>query len=132
MNLRLQTIGLITLAVTASPLHASEAEIIDVQFTRTGKTWTVRTMLQHGDTGWDHYADAWRVVDSDDNVLATRVITRPHVEDQPFARSLRNVNIPRQTHIVFIEAHDTGSGWSKRRVKVDLKRKDGPRYRVSR
>jgi len=88
-------------------------------------------MLQHPDTGWDHYADAWRVVTPEGEVLGTRLLTHPHVNEQPFTRSLNGVNIPRGVTKVIVEARDSKDGWAKQRVVVDLRRRQGPRYRVS-
>ena len=42
--------------------HANEVEIVNVEFVKTGKFWRVNTTLRHDDSGWDHYADGWRVV----------------------------------------------------------------------
>jgi hypothetical protein len=77
--------------------------------------------LKHGDTGWDHYADAWRVVSSDGKELGLRTLYHPHVDEQPFTRSLGNVKIPSQMDTVFVEAHDKVHGWSKQRYKVKLR-----------
>ena len=32
-------------------------------------SWTAHVTLEHGDTGWEHYADAWRVLGPDGTVL---------------------------------------------------------------
>ena len=50
--------------------------------------------LKHADTGWDHYANAWRVVAPDGTVLGERTLYHPHVDEQPFIRSLAGVAIP--------------------------------------
>lgn len=58
--------------------------------------------LSHPDTGWDHYADVWRVYTPDGTMLAERVLVHPHVNEQPFTRSA-GVSIPeglRQVQII--------------------------------
>ena len=40
--------------------------------------------VQHADTGWDHYADAWEVLAPDGTVLGTRTLLHPHTDEQPF------------------------------------------------
>lgn len=66
--------------------------------------------LTHPDTGWDDYADGWRVEDAQGNVLGTRVLGHPHVNEQPFTRSL-TIDVP-LPETVFIRARDTIGGWA--------------------
>jgi hypothetical protein len=54
--------------------------------------------LRHGDTGWDDYADGWRIETPAGEVLGTRVLHHPHVEEQPFTRSLGGVEIGPERH----------------------------------
>ena len=110
---------------------AGEVEIVMATFNKQGSAWQVDTTLRHADGGWDHYADAWRVVATDSRVLATRTLYHPHVDEQPFTRSLGSVVIPADMTVVFVEAHDTVHGWSKQRVRVDLTKASGDRYRVN-
>ncbi len=44
--------------------------------------------LSHPDTGWAHYANAWQVFAPDGSEIAVRPLAHPHVEEQPFTRSL--------------------------------------------
>nr|CAA6829860.1 MAG: Unknown protein [uncultured Thiotrichaceae bacterium] len=106
---------------------AGEVTIVDAEFTNTGeREWSVNVTLEHADSGWDHYADNWRVVDAEDNVLGDRVLYHPHVEEQPFTRSLSGVEIPEGVTEVFITAHDKVHGWTEDRLLIDLeKAEDG-------
>ncbi|NIO39038.1 MAG: hypothetical protein GTO41_01840 [Burkholderiales bacterium] len=122
--------GLVAFAYTGA--HAGEVEVVAVTFDKQGGTWRVDTTLRHADSGWDHYADAWRVVTADGGVLGTRTLYHPHVDEQPFTRSLSRIAIPDDTIVVFVEAHDKVHGWSRQRVRVDLTRSMGERYRVNR
>ena len=88
--------------------------------------------LRHEDTGWEHYADAWQVVDENGKLLGKRVLYHPHVNEQPFTRSLSGIEIPATTKIVYVEAHDKVHGWSKQRVRIDLDTASGERYEVKR
>jgi len=122
----------ITLMMPLSMVIANEAEVVNTGFTKQGTTWRVSTTLRHGDTGWEHYADAWRVVDSKGRELGKRVLFHPHENEQPFTRSQDGIRIPADITVVFVEAHDKIHGWNKERVRVDLNRSSGKRYRVSR
>ena len=100
---------------------AGDVEILATEFHNTGGThWSVNVTLKHEDTGWDHYADNWRVMDNDGKILGERVLYHPHVNEQPFTRSLGNVNVPTKTKIVYITAHDKIHGWTPETLKVNL------------
>jgi len=113
------------------PVWANEVEIVNTRFEKHGNTWTVDTTLRHNDTGWDHYADMWRVVDRHGKVLGERVLFHPHENEQPFTRGQSGINIPADTIIVYVEAHDKVHGWSSKRVRVDLRRTKGDHFSVS-
>jgi hypothetical protein len=55
---------------------ADEVKIEHTVFIKRGAAWTVETTLRHGDTGREHYADAWRVVDETGKELGQRVPRR--------------------------------------------------------
>lgn len=84
-------------------------------------TWRFDVTISHPDTGWDHYADGWRVLDMNGNELGMRVLHHPHVEEQPFTRSLSGVRIPEGTKQVQIQARDTPAGWNDSVTKVNLR-----------
>ena len=111
--------------------YANEVEIINVEFVnKGGSNWRVNTTLKHGDTGWEHYADAWRVMTESGKQLGERVLFHPHENEQPFTRSLSDLNIPLNEKIVYVEAHDKVHGWSKQRVRVNLNKEKGEGYHV--
>jgi len=95
-----------------------------------GTSWRIAVELRHQDSGWEHYADAWRLVTASGTVLATRVLRHPHVDEQPFTRSLAGVEIPNDIKVIFIEAHDKVHGWAKKRLRVDLSGQTGDQFRV--
>ena len=74
--------GAIGLLLCSSVL-AGEVSIIDAKAQRSGEQWRFAVTLKHADSGWDHYADRWRVVDADGRVLGERVLLHPHVHEQP-------------------------------------------------
>lgn len=67
--------------------------------------------LRHNDEGWHHYADKWQVM-SGERILATRVLNHPHVDEQPFTRSLKGVRIPVEVSEVRVRAWDSKHGRS--------------------
>jgi len=115
-----------------TPVLAGEVIIEQARFELRHGTWDVSTTLRHADTGWEHYADGWRVVTEAGEVLGTRTLFHPHVDEQPFTRSQSDIHIPEGTNIVYVEAHDTVHGWSKKRLRVDLQQSTGPGFSVNR
>jgi hypothetical protein len=45
-------------------------------------------------TGCDHYADGFEILAPHGPLLGTRRLLHPHVDEQPFTRSLSDVSIP--------------------------------------
>ena len=99
---------------------AGTVEIVNAKVEKQRSSWVFHVTLKHADTGWDHYADAWRVVTADGKELGKRTLFHPHVDEQPFTRSLADVKIPGGASEVYIEAHDKVHGWNKQRFKVKL------------
>lgn len=118
--------------LVAASASAGDVEIVMVVLSEEGDKWGCETTLRHDDRGWDHYADAWRVVIASGKIVGTRTLYHPHVHEQPFTRRLSGIGIPADTKIVFIEAHDKVHGWSSERVEVDLTKDSGDRYRINR
>jgi len=111
---------LLLVLITQSAL----ADAVRVLDAKVGKTpdglYRFVVTLAHGDTGWAHYADRWEVVAPDGTVLATRILHHPHVDEQPFTRSLGQVTIPAGIRQVIIRAHDSVHGYGETTVTLDL------------
>lgn len=102
---------------------AGEADVTDVRLKKDGKgTYQVSVTVRHADTGWEHYADKWDVLGPDGAILGTRVLLHPHVEEQPFTRSLGGLRIPEGVSDVTIRAHDKVHGYGGREMTVKVPR----------
>ena len=132
MKLILKYVVILCGLVLSATVFANEVEIVKVELEPSANRWTFHVALSHEDTGWDHFADGWRIVDSKGNELGYRKLWHPHVEEQPFTRTLANVLVPEGTNIIFIEAHDKVHGWAKKKVKIDLKKDKADRYEIRR
>lgn len=120
---------IISLLFTTS-VFANDVEIVKVVLTNQTGTWRADVTLKHEDTGWKHYADAWRLVDDKGNEIGKRTLYHPHVNEQPFTRSLSSFQISSDKKIIFVEAHDLKHGWSPNRVKIDMSHASGERYQI--
>jgi len=110
----------IALTLCAAPVFAGAPSIEQVTATQTGDTWRFDVTIRHADTGWDHYADGWRVLAMDGTELGMRVLHHPHVNEQPFTRSLSGVRIPNGTTQVQIQARDNSHGWNTGTTTITL------------
>ncbi|MDD9875908.1 MAG: hypothetical protein OXR84_00540 [Magnetovibrio sp.] len=104
-----------------APAAADQASVLDATVTANGDgSYSFSATVRHGDTGWKHYADKFEVLGPDGKVLGTRVLYHPHVDEQPFTRSLGRVQIPIGVTEVTIRAHDKVHGDGKRTFKLKL------------
>ena len=101
---------------------AGEADVIAADARHIdGESWSVSATIRHADTGWEHYADRFDVLAPDGTVLAERVLFHPHVEEQPFTRSVR-VTIPGDIGRITVRAHDSVHGLGGMQTEVVLER----------
>jgi len=107
-------------ATTTQPTTAPEttttnegcAHVIDGEVEADGNgTYTVSATVSSADTGEEKYADAWEVRSGDGSVLGVRELLHPHVDEQPFTRSLTAVTIPDKVETVTLAARDSVEGF---------------------
>jgi hypothetical protein len=99
---------------------AGEVQIVDAKAVQQGDAWSFSVTLKHDDSGWEHYADAWRVVSTTGEIFGVRTLLHPHENEQPFTRSLNGVPIPAATSLVYIEAHDKVHDWAGQKFELRL------------
>jgi len=93
-------------------LWANDAVILEVTAMSVGTETRFDVTILHSDTGWDHYADGWGIYTSDGELLGYRTLFHPHVDEQPFTRSL-TIKIPDDVTDVLIIPHDSMHGEGK-------------------
>jgi hypothetical protein len=109
--------GLIGLAL---PAFAGEADVKAVEVSlRADGAYSFDVTMRHADEGWSHYADRFEIIDAGGAVLGTRTLFHPHVDEQPFTRSLA-VEIPDGVESVLVRAHDSVHGLGGRELTVAL------------
>lgn len=103
--------------------HAGEADVVGAEARQSGDgSWTFSVTVRHADKGWNHYADAWEVLDTERTVLATRILAHPHVNEQPFTRSKSGIKIPATVTRVIVRARDSVHGYGGAEMTVTLER----------
>ena len=114
---------LISLLILSSAVWAGEADVIEVDIKQTGgEIYYFKVTVRHADEGWDHYADKWDVVAPDGRVLGSRTLYHPHVDEQPFTRSLSDIKIPAGITEVTVRAHDSVHEYGGKTITVAVPR----------
>lgn len=103
------------------PLYSAHPAI---QFVRARQgengAWSFDVTMTYPDTGWEDYADGWHIETTDGEILGTRILLHPHVNEQPFTRSLGNVVIPEGETEVVVRSHNLISGYAPEVVTVPI------------
>ena len=89
------------------------------------ENWRFRVTLSSSYDTPERYADAWRILDEDDNELGIRILGHDHANEQPFTRS-GAIQLPADSKTVFVEGRDQANGWSGQRFKFNLPNVDLP------
>lgn len=116
-------VGMAALLTQLAPgaLTAGPADVLAVDVVETDeRVYTFNVTVRHDDEGWEHYADRWDVVAPDGTVLASRTLFHPHVDEQPFTRSLGAIEIPDGIDQVEVRAHDSVHGLGGATMTVDV------------
>ena len=101
--------------------YAGEADVTKVDARKLNKnTYQFSVTVFHKDTGWDHYANKWAIIGKDGTIFGTRILHHPHVDEQPFTRSLSGVVIPVGVKTVIIRAHDSVHKYGGKVITLEL------------
>ena len=96
-------------------------EVLAVRVSQAkNKNWRFNVTLSSLYDTPKRYADAWRVLDADDNELGIRILGHDHANEQPFTRS-KTIEVPKNIDTVFVEGRDQKNGWSGQRFEVNLR-----------
>jgi hypothetical protein len=104
----MRAMAILAVILVPSEALAGEADVVDVEVTKQGDgRFRFDVTVRHADEGWDHYADRWEVRGPDGAALGVRELAHPHVNEQPFTRSLSGVEIPADVSEVSVRARDS-------------------------
>lgn len=112
---------LLFLAFWGPSSFAGEADVVDVKVSKGGNnSYSFTVTVLHKDTGWNHYASKWDIIDEKGTVIGTRTLHHPHVEEQPFTRSLSGVEIPGTIRAVTVRAYDSVHKYGGKVINIEL------------
>jgi len=103
------------------PALAEKSRVVNAVISKgSAGTFRVDATIRHPDTGWDHYANNFQILDGAGNVLATRILVHPHVNEQPFTRSQGGIVIPANIKQVFVRSNCSVDGDGVELFKLDV------------
>ncbi len=83
-------------------------------------TWSLDVTISSEYDSAERYADGWRVLTPEGEVLGEQVLTHDHADEQPFTRTQSDLEIPESVSTVTIEGHDTENGYGGQTLDVDV------------
>ena len=103
-------------------IYANEADVLNVTANcDKNQNCSFNVTIRHNDTGWEHYVNKYEIISPSGAILGTRVLFHPHVNEQPFTRSIPNVKIPKNVKSVNIRAYDLVHEYGGKEFKLKLK-----------
>lgn len=87
-----------------------------------GSTWALSVTLSSQYDTPERYADGWRVLDADGEVLGEHTLTHDHANEQPVTRTQSGLEIPDGVDVVTVEGKDTENGYGGATLEVEVPR----------
>ncbi len=96
-------------------------EIVAVEATASGAgTYDFAVTISSPYDSPERYANGWRVLSPDGDLLGEMELLHDHASEQPFTRVQTGVEIPERTTDVLIEGRDLENGYGGKPVAVVL------------
>lgn len=84
--------------------------------------WSLDVTLSSQYDSADRYADGWRVLAADGEVLGEHTLTHDHADEQPVTRTQTGLEIPEGVDVVTVEGRDTENGYGGATLEVEVPR----------
>lgn len=102
----------------------SSPKIADVQVKRDAVDqsgiYHIKVVIEHEDTGWDDYVDAWEIVGSNGELLGVRPFFEPELDRDRTVTALAGVVIPEEVKTVTIRTRKHPQGYQGETVEVTI------------
>lgn len=80
----------------------------------------VKVTIEHEDTGWDNYVEAWEIFGPDGQILGVRPFFEPELERLKTVSALAGVVIPEDIRTVTIRARTYPKGFEAKPVEITI------------
>jgi len=96
-------------------------EVIGVQLVSSGdRTYDVVVSISSPYDSPERYADGWRVLDPEGNVLGTHTLMHDHASEQPFTRTQPGLEVPEGVTRITVEGRDLANGYGGGTLGIDI------------
>jgi len=96
-------------------------DVLDVDLRPAGqRVYDVSVTISSPYDSPQRYADGWRVLSPDGDVLGSHTLLHDHAAEQPFTRTQRGLHIPAGVTQVTVEGRDQANGFGGTTVTVDV------------
>jgi hypothetical protein len=124
MHLPLLMVSAFALSISSAAQASDVARIADVQIKRDSADqagiYHIRVTIEHEDTGWDDYVEAWEITSPEGELLGVRPFFEPELETTRTVTALAGVVIPEDIRTVTIRARTHPNGIEGDPVQVQL------------
>lgn len=83
-------------------------------------TWTLSVTISSPYDSTERYADGWRVLSPDGEVLGKHELMHDHAGEQPFTRSQSGLEIPQDVQEITVEGRDLENGYGGETVTISV------------
>lgn len=97
-------------------------DVIGAELSASGNDFTIAVTISSPYDTPDRYADGWRVLNPDGEVLAEHTLGHDHASEQPFTRTSSSFSIPRDVSEVEVEGRDQANGYGGETVTISVPR----------
>ena len=96
-------------------------EVIGVQLVSSGdRVYDVVVSISSPYDSPERYADGWRVLDPEGNVLGTHTLMHDHASEQPFTRTQPGLEVPEGVTRITVEGRDLANGYGGGTLGIDI------------
>lgn len=106
----------------ASNADQKHPDILDAELSGSDGEYRISVTVSSPYDSPERYADGWRVLDEDGNVLAEHELGHDHANEQPFTRSRGPFEIPNNVNEITVEGHDQEHGYGGATVTIEVPR----------
>jgi desulfoferrodoxin (superoxide reductase-like protein) len=119
-----------TITLQTNNLDYAQVEFVEL-VRLSPNEYRVSVTVLHNDEGWDHYADAWQIVNQETGeIIAERILAHPHDNEQPFTRSINRVRFAETQTMLVVRAKCNIHGFGGREVVIDMLKDSGEGYQI--
>ncbi len=95
-------------------------DVETAELTLTGETYDLAVTISSAYDSPERYADGWRVLTEDGDVLGEHGLAHDHAGEQPFTRTQAGLAIPDGVTEVVVEGRDSVNGYGGTTVRVPV------------